>query len=293
MSKILKFITSHPLNKNKNYSAILRFVKWQIGARIVPGEVIYKWINGSKFVAKIGEDGITGNIYCGLHEFSDMSFLLHLLRQEDLFVDIGANVGSYTILACSAIGARGFCVEPVLTTYSRLMTNIRLNDIGDKVTSQNIALGKQKGTVLFSTDQNCMNHVIENDEKHENSISVNISTLDDELEGNPFLMKVDVEGYEMPVLEGASITLKNKLLCAIILEMNESGNKYGYKEHTILQLLCDYGFSPYCYDPFERNLLKIDGKNSSSGNTIFIRDYDRAIARIKSAPPFAVHGCSI
>ncbi len=75
--------------------AVIRYIKWQVGSRLVPGDVIYQWINNSKVVARNGETGITGNIYCGLHEFPDMAFLLHVLREEDLFVDIGANVGSY------------------------------------------------------------------------------------------------------------------------------------------------------------------------------------------------------
>ena len=43
--------------------------------------------------------GATGNIYCGLYEFLDMAFLLHFLRNGDLFGDIGSNIGSYTVLA--------------------------------------------------------------------------------------------------------------------------------------------------------------------------------------------------
>jgi len=44
-------------------------------------------------VARPGETGVTGNIYTGLHEFSSMGYLLHVLREGDLFVDVGANVG--------------------------------------------------------------------------------------------------------------------------------------------------------------------------------------------------------
>lgn len=43
--------------------------------------------------------GATGNWYCGLQEYEDMSFVLHALRPGDLFVDVGANIGSYSILA--------------------------------------------------------------------------------------------------------------------------------------------------------------------------------------------------
>ena len=101
---IIKFITNHPLNQEQKLKSIVRFAKWQVGSRLVPGAIVYDWINGSKFLVKNGETGLTGNIYTGLHEFPDMAFLLHVLRDDDLFVDVGTNVGSYTILACSASG---------------------------------------------------------------------------------------------------------------------------------------------------------------------------------------------
>ena len=85
-------MVNHPLNNSNKIAAIIRFMKWQVGSRLVPGEVIYKWVNDSKIVARSGETGVTGNVYCGLHEFADMAFLLHVLRKDDLFVDIGANV---------------------------------------------------------------------------------------------------------------------------------------------------------------------------------------------------------
>jgi hypothetical protein len=56
---------------------------------------------------------LTGNLYAGLHEFSEMGFLLHLLRQNDLFVDVGANLGSYTVLASAVCQARNIAFEPV------------------------------------------------------------------------------------------------------------------------------------------------------------------------------------
>ena len=45
-------------------------------------------------MARKGMTGASGNIYFGLHEFEEMGFLLHFLREEDLFIDIGAYIGS-------------------------------------------------------------------------------------------------------------------------------------------------------------------------------------------------------
>jgi len=274
-------------------AAIVKFLKWQVGSRLVSGDVIHKWVNDSKIVARTGETGVTGNIYCGLHEFPDMAFLLHVLRKDDLFVDIGANVGSYTVLASSAIGARGYCFEPVPSTYARLMTNIRLNNLEEQVIALNVALGNSRGEIHFSSDQNCMNHVIADDEITESKIMVNVSTLDEELRNAPFLMKIDVEGYETPALEGAENTLKNEELCAVIMELNGSGNRYGYDESKIISMMSTYGFETYSYEPFERTLINLKGKNLTEGNTIFIRNMDRILERINAAPKIDVHGVSI
>lgn len=293
IANTLLHLVNHPINKSNKLSAIVRFLKWQVGSRLVPGEVIFKWINDSKIVSRTGETGVTGNIYCGLHEFPDMAFLLHVLRKGDLFVDIGANVGSYTILAASAIGARGYCFEPVPSTYSRLMTNIRLNDLDRRVTSLNVALGNSKGEIHFSSDQNCMNHVIAANEVTTNKIIVNVSTLDEEVKDIPFLLKIDVEGYETPALEGARRTLSNEGLCAVIMELNGAGNRYGYDESKVVSMMSDFGFKTYSYSPFERKLTNLEGKNLSEGNTIFIRNMERVSERIRSATKIEVHGVLI
>ncbi|MDN2583382.1 hypothetical protein [Aquibium sp. ELW1220] len=62
-------------------------------------EVIIDWIDGAKLAVRRGMIGATGNIYCGLHEYVDMRFVLDTLQPGDLFVDIGAPVVSYTVLA--------------------------------------------------------------------------------------------------------------------------------------------------------------------------------------------------
>ena len=78
----VKFITTHPLNRGHKLKSSSRFAKWQIGSRLVSGAIVYDWVNGSKFLVKTGETGLTGNIYTGLHEFADMAFLLHFCEMK-------------------------------------------------------------------------------------------------------------------------------------------------------------------------------------------------------------------
>lgn len=287
----LRFVANHPLNRSRKLSAMARIAKWQAGTRLISGTIVHDWVNGSRFYARRSETGLTGNIYTGLHEFAEMGFLLHLLRNEDLFVDVGANVGSYTILACAAIGARGVAFEPVLGTFVRLTENLRLNHLDKRVSALNRGVGATAGTLRFTSDMDCVNHALADGEVRANAVSVPVTTLDDSLRGqSPVLMKIDVEGYETPVLEGARETLQNPSLQAVIMELNGSGARYGFDESRTLGMLLDTGFKTYSYDPFTRRLASLEGKNLESGNTLFIRDLAFVKQRLHDAPIVRVHG---
>jgi FkbM family methyltransferase len=286
----LSYILDHPLNKGRSLAAVRRFVWWQLKSRFSSGDVQFNWVNKAKILASTGETGVTGNIYCGLHEFSDMAFLLHVLRPGDLFVDIGANVGSYTVLASASIGAKTICFEPIPLTYTRLISNIEVNNMEHKVTAHNVALADEPGELTFSTDQNCMNHVIADHESSPASVIVQVCTLDEYIKEAPFLIKIDVEGYEMPALRGAVSTLSNQDLCAVILELNGSGKRYGFDDAQISQLMFENGFDTYEYEPFNRQLTALKGKHSAHGNTLFLRNVEAIQRRIDAAPKVEVHG---
>lgn len=104
----LRFVITHPLNRANPAGALLRLIKWQIGSRLVTGDILHPWLNGIRFAARPGETGVTQNIYCGLQEFHETAYVLHVTNAEDLFIDIGANAGAYTLLACGVRGARGY-----------------------------------------------------------------------------------------------------------------------------------------------------------------------------------------
>lgn len=287
----LKFIANHPLNRAQRLRSVARFAKWQVGSRLVPGAIVYDWVNGSRFLVKRGETGLTGNIYTGLHEFPDMGFLLHFLRSDDLFIDVGANVGSYTILACAAIGARGIGFEPIPGTHERLVENLRLNRLDDRVVALNQGVGAEHATIRFTSDVGCMNHALATDEPHANTVSVEVTTLDGALHGqSPALMKIDVEGYETPVLQGAQQVLRNESLRAVIMELNGSGDRYGFDESRMLAMMLDRGFSTYSYDPLSRRLVNLEGKSLDSGNTLFLRDLPFVQQRLRDAPKVSVNG---
>ncbi len=284
----LKFILSHPLNQGAKISAFFRFVKWQIHSRLNGRPVIHPFTEKSRLVLRKGLTGATGNLYCGLHEYADMAFLLHFLRREDFFADIGANVGSYTVLASAHVGAQTFAFEPVPAAFAYLEENISLNQIWGKVTVFNSALGAQKGSICFTHLLDSENRVALPDEA--DTIAVSVDTLDAVLPNGkiPILLKIDVEGYETEVLKGAEKTLSNPALKAIIIEINGSGKKYGCEEREIHQKLLQKGFLPYQYIPEKRSLMAME--SFGPFNTLYVRDVTFIKNRLLTAETIKILG---
>ena len=278
---ILKFIYSHPFNSENKLNGVLNFFKWQINCLLNPHPIIYQYTENSKLIVRKGLTGATGNLYCGLMEFNDMAFLLHFLRRTDLFIDIGANIGAYTLLASSEIKANTISIEPLEDTFKILMDNIYINKIQDNVKAYNIGLGSEISKIHFTKSLDTINHVATKNEI--NTVEVQIDTLDNILKNEqcPALIKIDVEGFENEVISGAEKTLANKSLKAIIIELNGSGLRYGFDDKNIHLKLLKYGFKPYYYNPRLREIKLLE--TFGNHNTLYLRDINLIEERIKSS----------
>ncbi len=280
MIKIIKSLRAHPFNATDKIGAIGRFIKWQISARLNPQPIVHPFTEHSKLWVKKGMTGATGNLYSGLHEFYDMGFLLHFLRENDLFIDVGANIGSYTVLASAEIKAFSLSFEPVPSTFSYFKNNILINDIQHLVTPLNIGLGSKKDVLKFTKSHDTENHIAT--ESDTDTIDVEIDILDNIIaERQPNLLKIDVEGFETEVLNGAETTLNKPSLKAIIIELNGEGSRYGFDEKAIHAKLLDKGFATYRYDPLSRKL--VEAENAENDNVIYVRDVDFVRNRLATA----------
>lgn len=235
--------------------------------------------------------GATGNVYCGLHEFEDMAFVLHSLRPEDLFIDVGANVGSYTVLAAGVVGARCICFEPAPQAYRALLDNLRLNDLESRVDARNECVADVPGEASFTADLDTVNHVVADSEKPRQAIRVPVTTLDVALRGcAPTLLKIDVEGYESAVLAGAERTLRNASLQAVLMELNGSGARYGFGDRELHKHLLAEGFTTASYQPMSRTLRPWRWTESGVGNVLYVRDLEALQRRVRGAPRRTIHG---
>lgn len=260
----LRFVLRHPLTRHARLQALSRVARWQLGSRVLGFPAVVPFAGKTCLVVEPGMTGATGNVYVGLHEFEDMAFVAHVLRPDDLFVDVGANVGSYTLLAAGVAGARALSLEPVPETFSRLRRNILLNDLQDRVRCESIAVAAAEGFLRMTTHLDTMNRITDSAE----GSLVRAATLDSLLGAEaPTLLKIDVEGHEASALAGASNTLANPALLGVILEIASDSLDHGAGVRKVLE---HHGFSGYRYAPFERAIRP--SQEGGAHNVLFLRD---------------------
>ena len=221
-----------------------------------------------------------------------MSLILHYLRPKDLFYDVGANIGLYTLLSSGVTQAQSVCFEPSSQDFLTLKNNIEKNNLSTKTIMINKGVGEKEDQVHFSIGHDTTNHILP-ENKIENSIKIDIVTLDNIIEkhGFPEVLKIDVEGYEYAVIKGATKLLgSNYGPNIIIIELRGLGNKYGFDEIKIHQYITNMGYKNVHYNPLTRK-ISVDKKFSAKkilGDMIYIKNIDKAISRLKSGSKFKI-----
>ena len=159
-------------------------------------------------------------------------------------MDIGANIGFYTLKFANQVGNEGMVVafEPHPKTFEKL-TKLIFNK---NVIFKNLGFSNSKGILRFTDKKDHTTNKIVTTDYDDNAIEVTIETIDDIIKNQdlevPRIVKIDVEGHELKVLEGMSNTLKNQKLEKILLEIHHEalediGIKDGAKSaQNILQL---------------------------------------------------------
>lgn len=140
-------------------------------------------------------------------EAEETSLFVSLLPDCDCFIDIGANIGYYTCLARS-LGKKVIAFEPQWRNLKLLYRNLRENG-WDDVEVYPLALGDRNGIIPLYGQTSVSASIIQNWGRHSPRFEqlVSIARLDDilgaRLANKKLLIKIDVEGFEYPVLQGA------------------------------------------------------------------------------------------
>lgn len=173
-------------------------------------------------------------------------FFRRYLKPGDAVIDVGANVGQYTMVCAVSVGPSGrvYAVEPSPRVFSYLEGNIAENRL-DHVQAFNCALGESDGVLQFSDEsQDDRNGVVASGAQQ-----VPVRRLDalPIAEASIALLKIDVEGYEKFVLDGATALLP-RVECLFIETWERHFAQYGYSCVDVHARLRSQGFQLFRFD---------------------------------------------
>ena len=221
-----------------------------------------KLFSGNKFFTHT----LSNNIKINLYKDSVLSKLIYfgfeneetdyvesILKEGDVFIDVGANIGLFTLIASKIVGNSGkvICFEPSPTTFSRLDENVKLNNFKN-IDFRNIGLSDKQDKLVFYVSKSgydAWNSFALREDILEDTIEVEVSSLDIELrevdKSKIKLIKIDVEGWEKFVLFGGREFFKNFSPIVMIEFSEENTFNAGYPVYEIYDIMKDFGYVWY------------------------------------------------
>jgi FkbM family methyltransferase len=280
MAALGRFVLQHPGNRGRPVRSVGRVLAWQLTKRLPFEPKTIDFVEGTKLLGQKGASMTNTVAYCGLPDFAEMAFLLHYLRPGDLFLDIGANAGVYSMLA-AGLGARVVAFEPDPDNRELLERHVTLNKFDRVVQVRPEAVSSGCGLINFTAGLGAESKISRNGVTGE-GLSVPTVSLDSLKLGTVAAMKIDVEGFEGDVFSGAQTTLEDTNV--LIVEFNESQLKANGSSVDALDLvLRKSGFRPSAYDWNLKQLRSTNGPDLRNNNTLYVRHSEFTEDRVRSA----------
>ena len=213
-------------------------------------------VHGHRMVLASGEGYPPLNMVMGRYEEETTRLLQSLVKPGMVFVDVGAHLGYYTLLAARGVGPTGkiYSFEPDPDNHALLLRNVELNAY-DNVVAARKAVSDRVGTgTLYLTALDSGRHSMYHHGLPERGrVAVETTTMDFYLgsEGWPRvdLVKIDVEGAEVSVLEGMAQLLEKSDDLKLIIEFNPSLlQNAGVLPLEFLEKPASLGFKVYLID---------------------------------------------
>jgi FkbM family methyltransferase len=239
--------------KHRQFRFILTAVKYELTGRTSNSPKLYKSDLGLFFTRKGTLDFQFANI---AYEWNVKKFLNQHYKNYDVFIDIGANIGTYAILMANR-GLRVIAFEPVADNFRALHINLLINNMQNKVAFFNVGLDEtdREADFIFDPVNTGASHLASNIKEEGMHTTVRLKTLDQMIEplnihpDDKVLMKIDAEGMEVNVIKGASAFLGRQNHVLMILESVHS------TEESIREALTNIG----CFD-----FYRVDDLNMAS-----------------------------
>jgi FkbM family methyltransferase len=238
------------------------------------------------------EDELSRMIYLDEFETEELLFVTQFLRPGDTFVDIGANLGLFTIHAADVVGPTGrvHAFEPCARTFEWLRENVALNQ-WKHVELHPVALSDHAGSaeLITATEGKAAYNSLakpyvggELGTQRVDTTTWDSFANESKLTGKIALMKIDVEGWETKVLAGAVDTLSRSDAPVLQVEFTEdAAQNAGSSTPALFQQIEQLGYRLYRWNPWESTLQReTPGSTYPYINLFAIKDLNAAMARV-------------
>jgi len=236
--QVLAYTWSHPANERRRLRGIVRAVRFQVRGR-TGRRTLARVGNHGRMWAELHSAAASKVVYANPPDWNEMLAWRRILAPGDLFVDVGSNVGAYALWAAD-LGAEVIAVEPAPDAARRLRENVDLNDFA--ITVVECGLADKPGRLTLSRGEDTTNHLLLGPDAVGDTIDVD--TLDNLIGDRHVIgVKVDVEGAERLVLEGARRALEERRIAVLQLEWNaRSAGVLGEDRTPVANLLAAHGY---------------------------------------------------
>lgn len=242
---ILTQAWQHPANQHRRVRALAGALGWQLHKRLLrsPRDVPFF---GWTLRCHPDSNSASNVIYfTPRYDPDEMGFMQAYLRPGDGFVDVGANIGTYSLLARSLVGPEGEVVafEPHPVAAARCRENIELNGLVN-IELHEAAVAAEDGTAEFLDQFDVSNRIRSDSDGEVATRTVEMLRLDRILGNRPMAMgKLDVEGHETAALRGAIDRLRRADPPVWQIEIfDHQLARAGSNREELLALLTEHGF---------------------------------------------------
>jgi FkbM family methyltransferase len=246
--------------------------RWQLPLTVA-------WYDGLQLRLHLGDDLSRCQYVGGCYEPNEFAFLAETLEPGMTFVDIGANDGWYTLFAARRVGSAGsvLAFEPSAREYARLLDNLQLNRLAN-VRPHAIALAAEPSTGTLRigdfehAGQNTLGQFIYDGVHCAALEKIPLERLDDVLEREggaaPDVIKMDVEGAEFAVLQGARRLLEARRPL-LLLELSDAAlRQQGSSAAEVLTLLRGLGYVIFTFSPVTGRPVRATSDAELSPNVV-------------------------
>lgn len=218
-------------------------------------------IGGSRMLLRADQDSGRFLYFYGEYEPEECSYFQQAVRSADICLDVGANVGFYTLLF-SRLASSGevHAFEPVASSWHILSTNVLANELTN-VTVNRAAVGNcdTEAEFTLATDPTYSSFVDTERRTTAARIKVPVVSIDSYLQQQRLprvdCLKVDVEGGEHKVLSGAAALLSDpqRRPRLVMLELHDPMlQRQGSSIDQVLEQMASYGYSPFIWTKQQR-----------------------------------------